>query len=125
MRPSFRGVSELLMQLIAKGGGSEQLDELYAVIEQTPGSVEFTAEDGRDALLVAVAHFVRCLADYRLTLEDGRDDLAFEKMRLMVDHVRRIAVLCEFLHRSGEEALRMVESGVSPRALPYYKGEPV
>ena len=122
MRRSFHSIEELLMGLIAKGGGAEHLNELYAVIEKTPGTVDFTAEEGRDALLVAVAHFVQSLADYRLTLEDGRDDLALEKMRHMVDHLRRIAVLCDFFHRCGLEALHMLESGVSPRALPYYKG---
>ena len=122
MHSSFHDVSELLMRLIAHGGGAERLDELYRIIEKTPGSTEFTAEDGRDALLVAAAYFVRCLADYRLTLDDGHDELALGKMRPMVDHLRRIAVLCDFLHRSGEEAVRLLESGVSPRRLPYYTG---
>ena len=121
-RPSFEDVSELLMRLIAKGVGAEQLDELYTVIEQAPGSVEFPAEEGRDALLVAVAYLVSGLADYRATLEDGREDLALEKMRHLVAHAHRMAVLCDFLHRSGEKALHLIESGVSPFAMPFYKG---
>ena len=123
MPPLFNDVSELLMRLIAKGGGAEHLDELYTVMQNSPGSAEFTAEEGRDALLVAFAYLVRALADYRLTLEDGHEELAMEKMRHLVDHIRRIGVLCDFLHRSGEEALRLLESGMSPFALPYYKNQ--
>jgi hypothetical protein len=97
MPASFKDVSELLMRLIAKGGGAEHLDELSTIIQNSPGSAEFTVEEGRAALLVAIAYLARALADYRLTIEDGHEDLAMEKMRHLVGHIRRIAVLCDFL----------------------------
>ena len=53
-------VADILIELVARGGGNETLDPLYDLIADHPGSTNFTAEQGRDALLVAVARVVKC-----------------------------------------------------------------
>ena len=50
-RPKFADVANILMQLIAQGGGSEALDPLYDLISEHPASTQFTAEQGRDAFI--------------------------------------------------------------------------
>ena len=58
-------VADILIELVARGGGNETLDPLYDLIADHPGSTNFTAEQGRDALLVAVARVVQMLAEGR------------------------------------------------------------
>ncbi len=82
-------VADILIELVARGGGNETLDPLYDLIADHPGSTNFTAEQGRDALLVAVA----------------RDLVA------LTDQFGRLAKLAAFLERSGQESLRAYAEG--------------
>lgn len=107
-------VADILLDLVASGGGNEALDPLYDLIAEHPGSTSFTMEEGRDALLVAVARVVQMLAEGRSHLRAERYDRAAQDLRVLTDQFGRVAKLAAFLERSGEEAL-----------LAYAQGRPV
>src|SRR3954452_20380876 len=60
-------VADILIELVARGGGNETLDPLYDLIADQPGSTNFTAEQGRDALLVNV---IKLAGSYLLIASD-------------------------------------------------------
>lgn len=104
-------VADILLELVANGGGNETLDPLYDLIADHPGSLNFTAEQGRDALLVAVARIVQMLAEGRSHLKVERYDLAISDLRALTDQFGRLAKLAAFLERSGEESLHAYTEG--------------
>jgi hypothetical protein len=104
-------VADILMELVARGGGNEMLDPLYDLIADHPGSTNFTAEQGRDALMVAVARIVQMLAEGRRNLAAQHYDLAARDLRALTDQCGRLAKLAAFLERSGEESLRAYAEG--------------
>jgi hypothetical protein len=110
-RPKFADVANILMQLIAQGGGSEALDPLYDLISEHPASTQFTAEQGRDALLVAVARVVQIIAGGRRHIAEGEYHLASRDLEMLTAQFNRIATLAAFLERSGREALKAHAEG--------------
>jgi hypothetical protein len=104
-------VADILVELVARGDNGEWLDPLYDLIADHPGSTSFTAEQGRDALLVAVARVVQMLAEGRRHLAEQHYDLAARDLRRLTDQFGRVAKLAGFLQRSGEEALRAHAEG--------------
>jgi hypothetical protein len=102
-------VAYILMELVADDG-KEALDPLYDLIADHPGSTSFTAEQGRDALLVAVARVVQILAKGRGHLATECYDLASD-LRALTNQFGRLAKLAAFLERSGEESLRAHAEG--------------
>jgi hypothetical protein len=104
-------VADILIELVARGGGNETLDPLYDLIADHPGSTSFTMEQGRDALLIAVARIVQMLAEGRLHLAEQHYDLAAHDLQMLTDQFGRLAKLAAFLERSGEEALRAYAEG--------------
>ena len=103
-------VAYILMELVADDG-KEALDPLYDLIADHPGSTSFTAEQGRDALLVAVARVVQILAKGRGHLAIECYDLAASDLRALTNQFGRLAKLAAFLERSGEESLRAYAEG--------------
>src|SRR3954470_18819674 len=75
------------------------------------GSTNFTGEQGRDALLVAVARIVPILAEGRRNLAEQNYDRAARDLRALTDQCGRLAKLAAFLERSGEESLRAYAEG--------------
>src|SRR3954469_25908713 len=104
-------VADILIELVARGGGNETLDPLYDLIADHPGSTSFTMEQGRDALLIAVARIVQMLAEGRLHLAEQHYDLAAHDLQMLTDQFGRLAKLAAFLERSGDEALRAYAEG--------------
>jgi hypothetical protein len=105
-------VADILLTLVAHDNGAD-LDQLYELLAQHPGATSFTAEQGRDALLVAMAHFIKQLAGFRRAIAVRDIDQAVKQMKEGTEQLGRIATLAEFLQRSGEEAQRA-----------YYEGRP-
>jgi hypothetical protein len=103
-------VAYILMELVADDG-KEALDPLYDLIADHPGSTSFTAEQGRDAVLVAVARVVQILAKGRGHLATDCYDLAASDLRALTNQFGRLAKLAAFLERSGEESLRAHAEG--------------
>lgn len=104
-------VADILIELVARGGGNETLDPLYDLIANHPGSTNFTAEQGRDALLVAVARVVQMLAEGRQHIANQQYDLVARDLVALTDQFGRLAKLAAFLERSGEESLRAYAEG--------------
>ena len=104
-------VADILMELVARGGGNEALDPLYDLIADHPGSTSFTVEQGRDALLVAVARVVQMLAEGRQHIADQQYDLVARDLRALTEQFGRLAKLAAFLERSGQESLRAYGEG--------------
>ena len=104
-------VADILIELVARGGGNETLDPLYDLIADHPGSTSFTMEQGRDALLVAVARVVQMLAEGRHHLAEQQYDLAAHDLVALTEQFGRLAKLVAFLERSGDEALRAYAEG--------------
>ena len=113
-------VAYILMELVADDGK----EALYDLIADHPGSTSFTAEQGRDALLVAVARVVQILAKGRGHLATECYDLAASDLRALTNQfgrlaklVGRLAKLAAFLERSGKESLRAYAEGRPARPL--------
>jgi hypothetical protein len=104
-------VADILIELVARGGGNETLDPLYDLIADHPGSTNFTAEQGRDALLVAVARVVQMLAEGRQHIAEHRYEDVARDLVALTDQFGRLAKLAAFLERSGDEALRAHAEG--------------
>src|SRR4051794_24702192 len=104
-------VADILIELVARGGGNETLDPLYDLIADHPGSTNFTAEQGRDALLVAVARVVQMLAEGRQHIAEHRYDDVARDLVALTDQFGRLAKLAAFLERSGQESLRAYGEG--------------
>jgi hypothetical protein len=113
----FDDVADILIELVARGGGNETLDPLYDLIADHPGSLSFTMEEGRDALLLAVARCVQILAEGRRNIAAQRYDVAGLDLKDLTAQFGRIVKLSAFLERSGDEALRAHVDGrpVGPR----------
>ena len=106
-------VAYILMELVADDGK----EALYDLIADHPGSTSFTAEQGRDALLVAVARVVQILAKGRGHLATECYDLAASDLRALTNQFGRLAKLAAFLERSGKESLRAYAEGRPARPL--------
>jgi hypothetical protein len=104
-------VADILIELVARGGGNETLDPLYDLIADHPGSINFTMEQGRDALLIAVARVVQMLAEGRRHIADQKYELAARDLVSLTDQFGRLAKLAAFLERSGQESLRAYGEG--------------
>lgn len=107
----FDDVADILVELVARGGGNETLDTLYDLIADHPGSTSFTMEQGRDALLVAVARVIHMLADGRRHIANRQYDIASRDLVALTAQFGRLAKLAAFLERSGDEALRAHAEG--------------
>lgn len=101
----FDDMADILIELVARGGGNETLDPLYDLIADHPGSTSFTMEEGRDALLVATARAVSLLAEGRRNLAGDRFEAAAGDLLALTQQFGRLAKLALFLERSGHEAL--------------------
>ena len=114
MTPS--DIADILVELIARGGGNEALDPLYDLIADHPGSTNFTMDQGRDALLIAVTRAVILSSEMRRHLADKQFDMAAQCLQALTRQFDRIATLAAFLARSGEEKMRFHAAGlpVSP-----------
>src|SRR5688500_10045279 len=102
----FDDVADILIELVAHGGGNEALDPLYDLIADAPASTNCRMGQGRDALLVAVARAGTILAEGRSHIAAGRFDLAAGDLGALTDQFGRLAKLAAFLQRSGDEGLR-------------------
>jgi hypothetical protein len=110
----FNDVADILIELVARGGGNETLDPLYDLIADHPGSTNFTAEQGRDALLVAVARVVQMLAEGRQHIANQQYDLVARDLVALTDQFGRLAKLAAFLERSGQESQGQRMKGFVP-----------
>lgn len=97
--------ADILIELVAQGGGNEALDPLYDLIAEHPGSRAFTLEQGRDALLMATARIVQLMGEHRRNRESQDHYGSARNLVHLSNQFGRLSKLALFLERSMQEVL--------------------